>query len=102
MLLEAEPPPDEELELELDVVVQVGLVIMLWSSVTAAVRDMALPFRVALVFNTTDVPAMIDPMKVELDPRVAWDDTTQNTLHACALFIRDTTLLDAVTKLDEA
>lgn len=84
------------------VVAHVGRVIVLESKVTAALRAIALPSRLAPVLSPVAVNDIIVPLKVEFVPSVVEDPTCQKTLHACAPFINCTTLPDAVTKSDVA
>ncbi len=59
-----------------------GVVTVLLSSVTAAVRARSLPSTVAPVFAVIDARARIVPSKLVVVPSVAELPTCQKTLHA--------------------
>jgi hypothetical protein len=82
---------------------QVGGTLM-WLSfrLTAAVSASSRPITLAPVSATIVVPAKIVPTMVELPPSVAWLPTCQNTQPAWAPPSSATTLLDAVTRVDDA
>ena len=70
--------------------------------VTLPFRASARPFSVTPLASVIDVRAMIVPMKVEPDPRVAELVTCQKTLHEFAPLMSFTELPDAVTRSDAA
>src|SRR6202042_461076 len=89
------PPP-----LPLLLEAQVDVVMVLFSSVTAAVCASSLPWIVAPVFAVMLSAAMIVPTKCVPVPSVAEEPTCQKTLHACAPFMRETLVLEPVVKVE--
>ena len=79
---------------------QIALETIFVSNVTAAFRASTLPFMFAPVVSVIDVNARIFPCNVEFVPKVAELPTCQETLHACASLIRDTTLALAVVSVE--
>src|SRR5688572_16940047 len=68
----------------------VGIVMVLESSVTAAVRANSRPSTEAPVVTVIEAKAMMVPLNTEPVPRVAELPTCQNTLAAWAPLIRST------------
>lgn len=81
------------------VTMQVALVIVFESNVTAPLRTNTRPSTVAPVVSVAEVKAKILPLKFELIPSVAELPTCQKTLQACAPFKRFTTLNPAVVSV---
>ena len=78
----------------------VGLVMVLLSRVTAAVRARTRPSMVTPVVTVIDANAITVPRIVEWVPSVAELPTCQKTLPACAPLIRFTPLAEAVMRVD--
>jgi len=89
------PPP-----LPLLLEAQVDVVMVLFSSVTAAVCASNRPWIVAPVFAVMLSAAMIVPTKCVPVPSVAEEPTCQKTLHACAPFVSETLVLEPVVKVE--
>jgi len=68
----------------------IGIVILLESIVTEAVRAIALPFSLAPVAIVTAVPAIMVPLKSAVVPSVAALPTCQKILSAVAPPLRTT------------
>src|SRR4029079_4431475 len=83
-------------------VAQVGLVMVLVSSVTAPFRASTRPSTVAPVVRVMLVRARIVPRKLEPVPRVAELPTCQNTLQDWAPPVRLIWLADAVVRVEPA
>jgi hypothetical protein len=81
---------------------QVGVVMVLWSRVTAPLRASRRPSIVAPVVAVTDVRARTLPTRCEFVPSVAELPTCQKTLHAVPPLRTTTALVDAVINVDEA
>lgn len=79
-----------------------GAVMVLVSKVTAPVLAKIRPCTVLPVSTVSDICAITVPTKVLVVPIVAELPTCQNTLHACAPFIRLTVLADAVVRVEPA
>ena len=76
------------------------LVIVLSSSVTAAVCASSLPWIVAPVLAVIEAAAMIVPTKRVPLPSVAEEPTCQKTLHACAPPTSETLVFDSVISVE--
>jgi hypothetical protein len=94
--VESEPPvlPVEGSRL------QVGLVKVSLSNVTAALRASARPWTVTLLVTVIEVSARMFPRKTELVPSVAELPTCQKTLHSWAPLISVTVLPDPVISVE--
>jgi len=91
---------DEDSTCVVAVQVQIGLVTLLVSSVTAAVRASARPSTVVPVSSVMDASAIIVPLNTVPVPKVAELPTCQKTLHALAPSIRIIELADAVVSVE--
>jgi len=80
----------------------VDVVIVLSLSVTAPFIARTRPFTTAALSSVIEVNAMMLPMKLVVEPRVAELPTSQKTLHACAPFSNTTEAEDAVVSVEPA
>jgi hypothetical protein len=79
-----------------------GTVMTFASKLTCPFRTKTRPWTVAPVSSVADVSTISVPTNVDAELNVAELSTSQYTLHACAPFSSWTTLLDAVTRSDDA
>lgn len=94
VLASVPPPLPPVLEAQLEVVM------VLSSSVTAAVCASSLPWIVAAVLAVIEADAMIVPTKCVPLPSVAEEPTCQKTLHACAPLTSETVVFEPVISVE--